>query len=622
VLRPLSSRLVLAAKARPRLLTALVAVGVFVALRLLLSLTTHELTVARVTASGTAGPPGRYAPEKVVDGCTIEAASLYNHWLLPERTAGWIRLDLGGAYELDEIALLNTRNGLGADRRTRRYHLELVDAKAPEPIAGVLPPYPRWQHHPLASTATAVIVHIDDFEGVGGGLDEVTLVGRPAGGPGRYRDTILAVLLTATLVTLWRWSPGRLRAALTRERLWLLGLGLALAVIGYRLLRFSNSVSVFEWGLVYQASEFDTWAKTRTFFAELRMPLPPLLALLEIVSYRLTGTSDFVIRTLYRASMVGGYLGALALAYPSVRRMVLTFVVSHVFLASTMFIHPGNPQVYDVVYPFLIVSFLVLLRAALRARSGARAQLVLLGLAGLVLSVVGLTRPFAIFLVPIVSLLVVRRLGLKRRREVATFLAGVALLALPWHLHLLVSHGQPTMSNHTGFNLHNAWPMAPMPGLIPEDRKPPNRWFNNPQHIVNSRRIQSAIGGWIAAHPWLAVRNVLRRVDAMLEGKTVVLPSRLQPDDDVLLAYQPLVRLLMLLALIGAGVRIARWRRGGDTVGACLLVLTVGSLLLLAIGDAGEEARFVISLLPMLAVVPGLRVEHDLEEVPPTLRAP
>jgi hypothetical protein len=77
--------------------------------------------------------------------------------------------------------------------------------------------------------------------------------------------------------------------------------------------------------------------------------------------------------------------------------------------------------------------------------------------------------------------------------------------------------------------------------------------------------------------------------------------------------YQPLVRLLLLLALIGAGKRLVYWRWGGDTVAAVLLVLTVGSLIMLAVGDAGEEARFVISLLPMLAVVPSLRVDHDLE---------
>jgi hypothetical protein len=526
VLRSLRSRLLRAATARPRLVVAAAAVVAFILLRLLLSLTTHDVKVQWVTASATLGNDDHFGPAKAVDRSTVEAASLQNYWLLPNTTPGWIRLELGREYLLDEIAVLNTRNGLGADRRTNQYRIALVGPNRPEPIAGVLPPYPNWERHRLSATASAVVVYVESFEGLGGGLDEVSLTGRPAG-LGRHQDTLLALLLTAAMVLIALRAPPRLRAALTRERLCLLGLGLALTVIGQRLLRFSTSVSVFEWGLAFQASEFDTLKKTAAFFSSLRIPLPPLLAFLEILSYRLTGTSDFVIRTVYKVSIVGGYLGALWLAYPRLGRMIATFAVSVVFLASTVAIHPGNPQVYDVVYPFLNMVFLVLLAGGLRAAPGSRVRLVLLGLAGLTLSVVGLTRPFAVFLLPLVVLLVVRRLKLRQRREVLVFVAGICLLALPWHLQLLVRHGQPTMSNHTGFNLRNAWPMVPMPPLIPEDRTLPNRWFNNPQHIVNSHLVQGAILGYIVQHPGLALVNVGRRLNAMLDAKTVVMPSRL-----------------------------------------------------------------------------------------------
>jgi hypothetical protein len=612
---------------RPRLFLALAALAAFLLLRLLFAFTTHDLAVARVTASGTFGTDNRYAPEKVADRSTIEAASLQNYWLLPNKTPGWIRLELDREYLLEEVALLNTRNGLGSDRRTRSYHLELVGPGSLAPISSVLPPYPKWQRQRTSAIASAVVVHVDEFDGLGGGLDEVSLVGRPAHGLGSHRDSLLALLVTIALLLAWVRSPPRIRALLTRERLLLGAMILALAVIGQRLLRFSTSVSVFEWGLAFQASEFDTLAKIQAFFWGLRIPLPPVLAFLEIVSYRLTGSSDFVIKTLYKVSIVGGYVGALLLAYPRLSRMIPTFLVSLVFLASTVAIHPGNPQVYDAVFPFLAVTFLVCLSGALRAAPAGRARLALLVLAGLTLSIFGLTRPFAVFLVPLVAFLVARRLGLRPRRELVAFLVSAAVLVLPWHLQLLARHGQITMSNHTGFNLRNAWPMVRMPELIPEDRTLPNRWFNNPQHIVNSRRVQGAVLGYIAGHPWIAFKNVARRLDAMIDARTVVMPSRHVPDDDVLLLYQPLLRLLFLLALLSGGRRVLRWvrdlpgrlrrkknpARGGDTVGACLLVLALGSLGLLAVGDAGEEARFVISLLPMLAVVPFVRVEHDLE---------
>ena len=102
------------------------------------------------------------------------------------------------------------------------------------------------------------------------------------------------------------------------------------------------------------------------------------------------------------------------------------------------------------------------------------------------LSVVGVTRPFAVFLLPLVMILVVRRLRPWRRREVAVFLAGAAFFALPWHLHLLVRHGQPTMSNHTGWSPRVAIFMnfAQM-GTATSDAKPRGRIvfaWSNPTH--------------------------------------------------------------------------------------------------------------------------------------------
>src|SRR5439155_6379857 len=232
------------------------------------------------------------------------------YWILLDGTSGWIRLDLPGESRLNRVSLLNTRNGLGFDRRTRAYRVELIGPGGSSSFPGDLPAYPRWGQLDLPGTpVTAVVVHIDGHDGRGGGLDEISLEGHPAHGLGAHRETIWALVLTAALVLLGLRAPARLRAAATPQRLCFVVLGVVLVAIGYRLLRFSTSVSVFDWDLTYKAGDFDTWAKTRAFFANLRIPLPPVLAFLEIGAFRATGSSELVIRTLYKASIVGGYLG-------------------------------------------------------------------------------------------------------------------------------------------------------------------------------------------------------------------------------------------------------------------------------------------------------------------------
>jgi hypothetical protein len=609
-------RVALGSAMRRRAVAGGVVLALFLGLRAIIAITTDEVRPARVVASSTFGDDARYAAQRVVDHSAVESWALNNFWLLPNGARGWLRLELDGDYLLERVSLLNTQNGLARDRRTTSYRVALVGPAGDVSLAGTLPGYPRWQHHDLAGTVVrTVIVYVDGFAKLGGGLNEIALVGRPAHGLGRHRETLLALLVTSLLVLVW-W---RVRAGrwpfLTGPRLWLLGLSAGLVVFGLHILRFSTSLSTFEWCGEFRLEELDTLAKVKDFFANLRIPIPPALALLEIGVARLTGDNDLVIRGLYKLSIIGAYLLALVLAYPRVGRMVATALVAGVLIAGTVFVHPGNPQIYDTVYPFLIVSFLVLLARAVRGRPGTRTRLALLATAGLTLSLVGLTRPFAIVLVPAVVLLVLRDLRGAPRRELAAFALGALLLAVPWHVYLFARHGQTSMSNHTGFNLLRAWPMVPLPPLIPEDHRPPNRPYNNPQHNTNSLRVQRNVLGYIVHHPGTALVNVYERFDATMSAKTVIAAVRYRSDEPVLRVYQLLVRALFGAMLVLAALRLWLWirarrRRGGDhplvarpvdPVGASLLILGVGSLSLLALGDAGEEARFVIALLPMLA---------------------
>lgn len=602
------------------------AVAVFAGVLLVLAMTTHDITPARVTASAVFDGDAAFGPGKTLDHSTVETFTLRNYWLLPSGTPGWIRLDLAGAYRLDRVAILNTRNGLQFDRATKGYRVELIGPTGSSFLAGELPAYPEWREHDLPGpVVTAVTVHVDGHEGLGGGLDEIALTGRRAHGLGALPDTVWAALFTALIMLAAARLPAGWRRVVTRERSGLFVLSLVLVVVGVRVLRFSTSVSAMEWGLIFNVRELNTLAKVQAFFANLMVPIPPALALVEIVAQNATGNNDLMIKTIYKVSIVGGYLAALRLAYPRIERMLATFLVSLLFMVSTAVIHPGNPQIYDTVFPFLVMSFLVLVSSALEAPERGGRRGVRLGAAGLCLSLVALTRPFAIILVLAAVAFLVRRLpGPRRHRLVFVLCAGS--LCLPWHAYLFVRHGQLGISNHTGYNLADSWPMVPRPPVLPEEVLPPYRGLNNPTRVMNSRRLQSAILRYAVTHPGEAIDNVIRRLAIMTEGHTVIIGERLQPRNPVLWLYRMVVRFLSLLLLLTALQRLARWastplrrRRpahhstappaGDALVGALRLGMTAGALAFLALGDAGEEARFMISLLPMLAVAPDLLVD-------------
>ena len=151
-----------------------------------------------------------------------------------------------------------------------------------------------------------------------------------------------------------------------------------------------------------------------------------------------------------------------------------------------------------------------------------------------------------------------------------------------------------------------------MPELLEEtDSLPvkPNRWanLNNPLHNANNRRMQQAVLSWLAQHPQESLVFALRRLGVMMiKVKTEIYTHR--PQSWLFWIYRPAVWLsagyLFLNALfLGWGIL------KNPTVALAhpenQLVLIAGlSILFLALGEAGEEARFLISVLPFLAVLP------------------
>lgn len=67
-------------------------------------------------------------PDKVIDGSSFEDSVPANYWILPNRTAGWWQVDLGGEFQISAIEIYNTNNGLSNDRGTRDFRIEIQDS--------------------------------------------------------------------------------------------------------------------------------------------------------------------------------------------------------------------------------------------------------------------------------------------------------------------------------------------------------------------------------------------------------------------------------------------------------------------------------------------------------------
>lgn len=378
------------------------------------------------------------------------------------------------------------------------------------------------------------------------------------------------------------------------------------------------------WMNIYDPRDFQSAQELYRFIRDLRIPIPVFLNIAEILNFQFVGNLDFTLGTLYQVSLVLVYLVAIILSamfssqISSPWRSIISFFLSVIFLSSTVLIHPGNPQPYDIAYPLFMLLYILCLALASN-RSGNQVRTVLLSAsAGLALTMAELSRPFVILILPLLVLAAYLSLRLQPRRAFVSFLIPILLISGGWHIHQWVNHGQWSWSNHSGFNLWHAWalPMersgVTLPELVEEQGSQPakpGRWanLNNPQHAENNRRMQQAVIHWILQHPLESLVFALRRLGVMMiKVKTDIYTH--QPQSWLFWLYRPAVWLSTIYLLLNTLLFI--WGLFKNLAESLArpenqLILIAGlSILFLALGEAGEEARFLISVLPFLAVLP------------------
>jgi 4-amino-4-deoxy-L-arabinose transferase-like glycosyltransferase len=407
-------------------------------------------------------------------------------------------------------------------------------------------------------------------------------------------------------------------------------LQVCLVLLGMLWLQSSSSSPALAWMNIYVLEDFAnyTWADIGVFLLQNKLPLPPVIVFFELATYKLFGSTYLVTVLLYKFAFIAPYVIVLSFAKTSMRRVWVVFFISCLFLFCAITIHRGNPQGYDVFLPCLLVLFLYCAQSGGVAASQA-SKLKYAVLAGVCLSLAELTRPFMIYLVPLLIILML--LGYRgqdktvRSKLMLGFLMPIILISGSLHLSLYINHQQLNFSNHAGFNLHRAWSrLVPVPALLEEPKlfqANPERWenFNTKEHQLNSQRMQDAIFKHWLTQPVQSLSFGINLLRDFMSAPTAIYEHK--PTSIFLQSYQLLYQVLsgvMLLncVIVLGGVGFLSKNKVQDLMTTDNLIILLGTSLLVifAISEKAEEARFVISTLPFVAACALARINSRVAE--------
>lgn len=398
---------------------------------------------------------------------------------------------------------------------------------------------------------------------------------------------------------------------------------LLILLLGIQLTSSHIAYPALRWMEIYFPADFlkMDYSEIKDFIYGLKIPIPPIIAGLEILSLKLFGSTVLVTKYLYQTSLIGQYiLVILITASGNLKyRLLISTFVSAIFLYFTSLIHPGNPQGYDVFMPFFFLMYIYLMikcrESFIRKNQSSHLIPIIYAIgSGFFLSMTELTRPFIIFILPIIILLSCFFIG--RKILFISFIVPVIFISGFWHSHLLLHHNQVTFSNHAGFNLQRAWPDASKISLVDEVKNTPlgiDRWanLNTSEHSTNSKLLQSSVTKYWLQHPAHFISGTIKSMCNLLSGKTNIYSHA--PKSSFIWLYKLLVAitslsiiiniiLLIVLSLLNPK-KLFIALKNPDSI---IIVFTFFSMIFYSISEKGEEARFLISLLPMLSTLPFL----------------
>jgi hypothetical protein len=223
-------------------------------------------------------------------------------------------------------------------------------------------------------------------------------------------------------------------------------------------------------------------------------------------------------------------------------------------------------------------------------------------------------RPFGMLILAIVvPWLAIKSWRIHRLRGVL-YLCVPLLLSVMWHGHHIITLGQSNWSNHTGFNLCNAWECPEPANLYPE--APPvadGLWtnINTAEHEHNSQQLLRSGLIYQLTHP---VQTVVRAGELLLNivivpyiaGAPAVIGNGWWIDiyRMMMVSMMVLHSLLMLavVRMIVASIRTRTYIQEWYPVGLMLIMMMV--LIIPNMVEYGENYRFIAGTAMWLAAIP------------------
>ncbi len=392
-------------------------------------------------------------------------------------------------------------------------------------------------------------------------------------------------------------------------------IGLLVALLAFGLNTTIHGTINLDWQHLYRPQDFHTWGDLWKFLAELQTGISPVWAFLEVSAQLIFGTTAMFSYVLYPLTIGLNAYWATTLFARTRGQVLLSAGMSLVFAVAIRFIHKGNPQLYDMLMPCLILAWLAVLQQ-LRAPAARR----LLGLslaAGTLISLLELTRTLIFPLLPIFLLLSFLAMRALPIRYYLLFLLPILLLSGGWHLKQIVLHDQVHWSNHDGFNMQKSWSEFTGPVSTDFQDDPPLYAggfdnINTDRHTAYNKVVKQQVQQAILRQPLRAAGHIVTRLVQFYRPKTELFMAHTPGWYNLM--YRPTVWLGGLSALLGlvlllwntvrAPLKGATWLAWGRPE-AILAVMILVISCVFAAGEVGEEARFMISLLPLLAAAGG-----------------
>jgi len=398
-------------------------------------------------------------------------------------------------------------------------------------------------------------------------------------------------------------------------RIWIVGV--ILAVFAYYASYESHRVTAIPatyWMNMYSYKDYPTWEAVTEYLIGLRTGIPPALSGMEVVSYNLLGGSEWIHKGLYRKAIIAIVILPLFFTRYKWAEMIWVVGSAIIFFESILFIHPANPQLYDVLLPLFLLLYFLLSQISFTKRYRPILQLVTALSAGFCLSMAELSRPFMIAIFPfLIGLNLYHYITQKQWGQMLAFLIPILILSGGWHLKLWhYNHQQIIWSNSSGTNLFRAWaPFVDQPKMqmkLVEEAPPimPGRWqdINTEIHYNNSQIRKKYVLAGIQAEPMKALTFLWQKTLTFTKPRTDMYAN--DPQAPVLTLYRIVVKILFLMLPILVLLTLIRIVKNPYylTTQTCWIVATTAFLCIMPIiGESGEEARFVISVLPFLCII-------------------